>query len=252
MSPIELLIDLHARNERQGPGSDAQTLRAIEMAGLRPSADLAVADLGCGTGASALVLARTLGTPVIAIDAEPSFVATLRERADREGFASLIRPRVGRMESPPFDDGQLDVIWSEGAIYNIGFEAGVRAWRRFLKPGGVLAISELSWTTATRPKDIESYWLREYPGIDTAAGKIRILEHAGYAPIGFFFLPGECWEARYYTPLRRGFAAFLERHGGIEPARKIVEAEEAEIRLYRELGRWYGYGFYLARRCDAA
>ncbi len=38
------------------------------------------------------------------------------------------------MDFLPFSDGEFDVIWSEGAVYNMGFEAGVSYWRRFLKP----------------------------------------------------------------------------------------------------------------------
>jgi hypothetical protein len=32
------------------------------------------------------------------------------------------------MDALPFDEGEFDVIWSEGAVYNMGFEAGVSAW----------------------------------------------------------------------------------------------------------------------------
>jgi SAM-dependent methyltransferase len=248
MNAMDLIIDLHRRNDRQGPGSTAHTRLAIELAGLKPSAELAVADVGCGTGASALVLAGETDAFVTAIDSSSVFIETLRERAERAGLASRIRPMLGNMEALPFEDHSLDVIWSEGAIYNIGFAAGVRSWRRFLKPGGVLALSELSWTTSDRPKDVEAHWLREYGEIQTPASKFRVLEEAGYSPVGFFFLPRECWEEQYYAPLSAGFGAFLDRHSHSVEARRTVEAEEHEMRMYRERGRWYGYGFYIARR----
>jgi SAM-dependent methyltransferase len=250
VTPLDLLIDLHVRNDRQGPGGDAQTRRALELAGLGPDAGLVVADVGCGTGASSLVLGGALGAHIFGVDAAPAFVEALRARADRAGLGGLVRAEVGRMEALPFGDGELDLLWSEGAIYNIGFDAGVRGWRRFLKPGGVLAVSELSWTTDRRPADVESHWAREYPGIDTTGAKLRVLERAGYAPLGFFFLPRRCWEENYYGPLERGFPAFLGRHAGSPAARSIVGAEEAEIGLFRARGQWYGYGFYIACRLD--
>jgi len=37
------------------------------------------------------------------------------------------------MDDLPFQDEELDLIWSEGAIYNIGFERGLIEWRKFLK-----------------------------------------------------------------------------------------------------------------------
>lgn len=245
---LELLIDLHLRNDRQGPGGDDETRRAIDLARLDLRKPLAIADVGCGTGASALVLARTLRGRVRAIDASAAFIDRLEARAGRSGLGGRVSAEVGRMESLPFGEGELDLLWSEGAIYSMGFGAGVRAWRRYLRPGGVLAISELTWTTGNRPADISAYWLAEYPEVDTASAKIRTLEGAGYEPLGFFFLPGRCWEQNYYEPIRRGFVAFLGRHNHSDAARAVVESEVAEARFYREHGAWYGYGFYVARK----
>jgi SAM-dependent methyltransferase len=255
MDPIELIIDLHARNERLGPGGDLETVRALDLAGLasaRPAAaaPLEIADLGAGTGASALVLARSARAHVTAIDAAPRFVTRIAERAAEAGLESLIDARVGTMEEPGFAGGSLDAIWSEAAIYNIGFDAGVRAWRRFLKPDGLLVVSDLVWTTDRRPAEIDIHWRREYPGIGLPSDRMRTLEAAGYAPVGFFTIPRRCWTDNYFAPLRAGFDAFLSRHGRAPEARAIVAAEEAEMRLFDEFGAWFGYAFFLARRRD--
>lgn len=37
MDDLQLLVDLHLQADRQGPGGDAETCRAIELAGLRNS-----------------------------------------------------------------------------------------------------------------------------------------------------------------------------------------------------------------------
>lgn len=247
MDDLSLLIDLHLRNDRQGPGDDDETRRAIDLARLDTAARLSVADIGCGTGASALVLADMLNADITAIDAAPAFIDQLRERAADRGLDERISAKVGQMESLPFDDNQFDLIWSEGAVYTMGFAQGVRAWRRFLRPGGVLAVTELSWTTSQRPREVEEHWTAEYPGIATALANLQTLQREGYHPLGFFFLPAHCWEANYYAPLRAGFQEFLDRHDGSDQARAIVDAEEAEMRLYREHGDWYGYAFYIAR-----
>jgi SAM-dependent methyltransferase len=250
MPNLNLLIDLHRRNERQGPGADEETRRAIELARLDTTEPLVVADIGCGVGASALVLARTLNAHITAIDAAPAFIKRLRERAADEGLGDRITAQIGDMRALPFRDEQFDLIWSEGAIYNMGFAAGLRAWRRFLRPHGALAVTELTWTTATRPHDIDAHWTREYPGIATASANLRTLELEGYRPLACFFLPEHCWTDNYYTPLQRGFDAFLERHGHSHAARQIVEAEQTEIDLRRARGEWYGYAFYIARKCS--
>lgn len=250
MTELELLIDLHLDAERQGPGSREATLRAIELAGLDRSRRLAVADLGCGTGASAIVLASALEAHVTGVDLVPEFTAALADRARREGLADAIEARTGPIEELPFDDDAFDVIWSEGAIYNIGFERGVRAWRRFLKPGGVLAVTEITWRTEDRPEELETFWTDAYPEIDTASSKISVLERNGYSPLAYFVLPRDCWTENYYRPLLRRFPEFLDRHSESPEARALVDSERREIELFERFGDRYGYGFYIARRQD--
>lgn len=248
MTELDLIIDLHLRQDRQGPGGDEETMRALGLTRLSTSEPLELADIGCGTGASSLILARALNAKITAIDAAAPFVERVRQRTDAAGLAGRIDAVTGQMESLAFEDARFDLIWSEGAIYNMGFAEGLRAWKRLLRPGGVIAVSELTWTTLERPAAVHHHWSTAYPGIDTAAGKLREVERAGYAPLGMFFLPRACWVEHYYGPLRAAFPAFLDRHGHSEQARQIVEAEHAEIELYRDHGAWYGYAFYIARK----
>ncbi len=248
-SDFRLLVDLHRRHERLGPGGSEETRHALELTGLDRTAPLRVADVGCGTGASALVLAKALASPVTAVDLFPEFLEELRARAERAGLADRVETVVGSLDALPFEERSLDLLWSEGAIYLIGFEEGLRLWRRFLKPGGVLAVTEITWTTDERPAELEAHWQREYPAIDTAAAKLRTIEAAGYDVLGHFMLPPSCWDA-YYGPLRAGCDAFLARHEGSEAARSIVEAELREIDLRARFGEYFSYGFYIARRRD--
>jgi SAM-dependent methyltransferase len=74
----------------------------------------------------------------------------------------------------------------------MGFENGVREWCQFLKPGGIFAVSELTWLTRERPSELEQHWLREYPEVATASEKLAILEGNGYSPIGYFPLNKQC------------------------------------------------------------
>ena len=178
MTEMELLIDLHRQQARQGPGSDAQTRLMMSLAGLENTAGLQIADIGCGTGASSVLLATELGAEVTAVDFLPEFLAELTTRAAQAGVANHIQTMACDMTELPFADSAFDVLWAEGAIYNIGFEKGVQQWRRFLKPDGVLVASEITWTTAARPDDIEAYWQANYPEIDTASVKIKQLEAA--------------------------------------------------------------------------
>ena len=251
MDELQLLIDLHKHANRQGPGGDVETVQAMDLAGLSRTAPLAVADIGCGTGASTLTLARLLNAEITAVDFLQEFLDEMEIRARREGLEEKITPVCASMEALPFEDEAFDVIWSEGAIYNIGFEKGVADWKRYLKPGGLLVASELTWTTGTRPAELQQHWDSEYPEVDTASAKMGVLEDKGYSPVGYFVLPEHCWLANYYRPMQAGFRDFLERHGNSDEARAIVGAERHEIELYEKYKAFVSYGVYIAKKTDA-
>ncbi|MCA9322392.1 MAG: methyltransferase domain-containing protein [Planctomycetes bacterium] len=250
MKEFERLVDLHRKGERQGPGGEAETKRALELAQLDRSRPLKIADIGCGTGAATVVLARELDAEITAVDLLPDFLEDLQSRAVDLGVADRITTLNRSMEDLPFGEAEFDVIWSEGAVYNMGFEAGIAAWRRFLKPGGKLIVSEITWLTSERPPAIQAYWEQAYREIDLASAKLGILEQHGFSPLAYFALPAHCWRENYYWPLRNRFGAFLDRHGHAPQATAIVEAEEQEIALYEEYGVYYGYGVYVASRSE--
>ena len=244
----DLLVDLHKDDVRQGPGGTEQTRLAITLSGLLECAGLLkIADVGCGTGASTLVLAENLNADITAVDLSPEFLAILQTRAEQKGLADRIRTLACSMENLPFEQNSLDVLWAEGAIYNMGFEKGVACFRQFLKPDGILAVSEITWLTRERPDEIASYWNRECPEIATAADKIRVLEKQGFILKGYFPLPVNCWLENYYEPLQGRFDGFLARHN-TEDARLLIEAEIKEIDLYKKYHQHYGYGFYIAQK----
>lgn len=245
---MQLLVDLHIDGERQGPGSDEATRLAIRLAGLEGASGLRIADIGCGTGASTLVLAHDLDAHITAVDFLPPFLARLEATARDNGVADRIDILAASMDELDFADGSLDVIWSEGAIYNIGFDHGVQSWRRFLRPGGVIAVSELTWLTDERPAELDEHWNAEYPEVATASAKLAVLEAAGYTPIGYFSLPESCWLDQYYRPTQARFAAFLDRHDSSDAANEIVGAERHEIDLYERHSHHVSYGFYIALR----
>lgn len=245
---LKLLIDLHRSNFRQGPGGEAETMKALMLAGLDKSRPLKIADIGCGTGASTIQLAKELDAEITGVDFLPEFLEVLQSRAEKHSVADKITTLCCSMDALPFADGAFDVIWSEGAIYNMGFEAGVSAWRRFLKPGGMLIVSEITWLRADRPAELQSYWNKEYPEINVASAKIGILERHGYIPEGYFYLPKHCWTDNYYRPILNGLDAFLERNGGSDAAREIADSERTEIALYENHADYYSYGVYIARK----
>jgi len=245
----DLLIDLHKGNKRQGPGGDEQTRLALDLSGLDRVKPLLVADVGCGTGSSTLVLAENLNASIVAVDLFEDFLLVLSEGARKRRLVDKIKTLVCTMEDLPFDENSLDAIWAEGAIYNMGFERGIEYLKRFLKPSGILAASEITWLTEYRPEELQRHWDAEYPEIATVSDKVKILEHHGYSLKGYFPLPSSSWLDNYYIPLESAFAGFLSKHDS-DDARAIVEAERLEIAVYRRYSAYYSYGFYIAQKVE--
>ena len=248
MTELELIIDLHRDLDRQGPGSEKDTLRALGFIDLPAGGPLKVADIGCGSGSQTLTLAKALDGHITAADLFPEFLDMLQNRARRAGLQDRISTLAAPMEELPFEREALDIIWAEGAVYNMGFENGLKNWRRFLKKGGYLAVSEITWTTLHRPWELETYWKGEYPEIDLASNKIRLLEANGYSLAGYFCLGRDSWTENYYNPLQAAFGPFLEKHGHSGAAKKVVGESRAEIELYEKYNEHYSYGFYIAQK----
>lgn len=250
MNEYDLLIDLHKGNKRQGPGSDDSTKLAINLAGLNDSPKkLNIADIGCGTGVSTLTLAKSLNAKITAIDLFDEFLQILQTNAQGKKLEDKIITLKASMDNLSFDKESLDVIWSEGAIYNMGFKKGISYFKQFLKKNGILAVSEITWLTNERPQEIENHWQNEYPEIATASQKIKILEDQGFKLIGYFPLSQKCWIDNYYNSLEQGFDDFLARNSNTNKAKSIIKNEIKEIELYKKYQDYYSYGFYIARKC---
>ncbi|ANQ49773.1 class I SAM-dependent methyltransferase [Flammeovirga sp. MY04] len=244
---FELLVDLHINEYRQGPGSDAETLKALSFVDIAQKENLKVADIGCGTGASTICLGKKLNAKITAVDLFSQFLDILKNNAEKAGLNN-IETLEASMTELPLEEDSFDILWSEGAIYNMGFTEGIKQWKKYLKKGGYLCVSEITWTTGERSKEINDYWNEAYPEVGTAGEKIKILEDNGYSPVGYFYLDQNSWIEEYYKPLINSFPTFLEKHNHSEDAKLIVAETQAEIDLYMKHKEEYSYGFYVAKR----
>lgn len=243
---LEHLVALLSRQVHQAPGSEASTRRAL--AGLGPlPARPRIADLGCGRGASALVLAEATGGHVLAVDQLPGMVEAVRAGAARRGLADRVDAQVGDMASPPVPPGSLDLVWSEGAAYAIGLETALAAWHPLLCDGGGLGITELCFIDDVPDGEAVAAWRAEYPAMRSAAGVREAVEAAGFVVVDSFLLPEADWEA-YYGGLDAAAAAHLAAHPGDPVAAEVVAGMQAEASLWRRWRSQVGYLFVVARK----
>jgi len=244
---LGLIGEYYSGMERQGPGSPAVTLKALGLID-NLSDQSRIADLGCGTGGQTMVLAQHTPGKITGVDLFPLFIDLFNENAGQCNLQDRVKGIVGSMENLPFHKEEFDLIWSEGAIYNIGFERGLHEWRRFLKTGGHIAVSEVSWFTDDRPYEIEKYWMNAYPGIATIPEKVEQVQKAGYIPVATFILPENCWTEYFYAPQAAVQEKFLKKHAGNKAAEEFIARERHEKELYEKYKAFYGYAFYIGKK----
>jgi serine/threonine-protein kinase HipA len=241
---IHPLILLHEGLQRKGPGDAACTREALAQLRSNLPERPRVADLGCGSGASALVLAEALQVPVLALDFAPGFIQELEARAAEAGLGDLIDARTGDMAEPPVEPGSLDLIWSEGAVYSVGFEPGLARWRELLRPGGCVAVTELSWFGDARPPEAAAFFAEGYPEMASIDENVARTRRAGFETFTTFRLPASTWW-NYYRPL---LARCDELEPGADPDLAATIAEtRRESEIFRRHEASYGYVFYLMK-----
>ena len=240
------ILAFFAQLPRQSPGSAAQTAKALALLPELPQ-NASVADLGCGTGAATLVLAERLRTPVLAVDQTPEFLEKLNQSAIERGLGELVEAVVGDIANPPVPDGALDLLWSEGAAYILGFDAALARWRSLLKPTGFAVVSECSWLVPNPGIKARTFWYAAYPSMRTVLENIERAEGVGgYELLYTHVLPPECWAA-YAQSLERALGELEARGETLE--REVMQALRKEIELFRDTREEFSYVYYiLARR----
>lgn len=240
---------IHSGLPRQGPGSDKNTEETVRRLPSLPDA-ARIYDLGCGPGRASIILARILRQKIICVDLQQSFLDQLNDDAAKRKLEHLIETRCGDMSVLPDKKGSIDLIWAEGAIYAIGFDAGLRSWHPLLSERGMVACSELSWLVPNPSEEPIAYWKANYPGIRSVAQNVMAAEQLGYECIDHFTLPESCWWDEYYNPWSRNLEDLREDAKHDEVLRAVIERASVEIDLFRRFSNEYGYEFYLLRKSD--
>jgi serine/threonine-protein kinase HipA len=243
----EAFMRLHAGLPRQGPGSDVCTAETLGRLPALP-ADAKIFDLGCGPGRASLVLAYMLKQKIVCVDKEESFLEQLRETAKQRKLDQYIETRCGDMATVEADLGSIDLIWSEGAIYCVGFDRALESWRPLLSKTGMVACTELSWFSDERAPEAVAFWKKHYPEMRSVAENLEAVEWPGYTCIEHFTIPDSCWWSEYYDPLEKNIEKLKADAGSDEDLKTAIANAEEEIDIYRKFGEQYGYEFYLLQK----
>lgn len=114
------------------------------LSGLLPHPSARVADLGCGTGTLALLLAEE-GHTVDGVDFSPEMVARALAKTAAEPGVSILE---GDAFEPPLPPAAYDVVLTRHVLWALPDPVeALRRWVALLRPEGRLVLVEGSWTT---------------------------------------------------------------------------------------------------------
>ena len=245
----EVFWDVQRGLPRQGPGCDESTFKAVSLCRGLPERP-AILDVGCGPGMQTVALAKALKGHITAVDINQEYLDQLQERAQAGGVAERIEILAGDMNQLPFLPRSFDLIWAEGAAYIMGIENALTDWRRLLKPGGCIAVTELVWLQPDPPAAVAQFFGNEYPAMTYVQAILMTIRTCHYEPLGHFTLPDSAWWEDYYTPLEAKLPRLYEKYAGEGEALNVIETARQEIEIRRLFHHWYGYEFFVGQKVE--
>lgn len=241
----QAIFDFFERMPRQGPGDPSLTRSLLRrFRPLLPTTPIA-ADMGCGNGAAALILAED-GCEVTGVDIHQPFLDDMTRQADAKGLR--VKTHQSSMTETGFSDDSLNLIWSEGAVFTVGLENALKAFFPMLKKGGLVALSDCFFFQADTLKIVIKQWKEWDCNLKTVAEGLAIAEQ-----VGFRFLHAECltpkmWEDSFYRPMEQVIAEIKTDPSSPPDLVDMAERQGFEAEFFRQYNRYYGYAFLVLQK----
>jgi ubiquinone/menaquinone biosynthesis C-methylase UbiE len=169
-----------------------------------------ILDVGCGTGVPTIELAKISGGYVTGIDLDVSLLDILRKKiidTELERQLSIINKSIFLMDFPK---ESFDIIWSEGAVFVIGFEKSIKNWYKFLKPNGFLVLHD---------------------DIKDKNKKLGLVEKYGYKLTAQFDLSFEIWWNDYYSKVEKLVENYKDKYPNDLDLRKEIDSDQNQVNM---------------------
>ena len=241
----KIFFEVHSRLPREGPGDEKSLRRALGLISGLPDHPR-ILDIGCGPGQQTLDLAKVTGGLVVGLDNHLPFVQDLAGKVKAGRLQGRLLAVRGDMNQLGFQPRTLDLIWSEGAAYQMGFAKALSSWKQFLEPGGWLAVTEAVWLKPGPPEPVRKLW-EEYPDIKDIPANLALIAECGYEIAGHFTLPESAWWEHYYTPLEKRLGELRRAYASDSKALQMLAYHQNEIDVYRQYSAYYGYEFFVCQ-----
>lgn len=187
------------------------TKRAFEML---PRLDHpSILDIGCGSGVPTIELARLSNGQIFALDISQPSLDELQSKIRYGSLSARIQTVKGTLLEIEFPDETFDILWSEGSIQFIGFEHGLKKWRRILRPGGFLVVHD---------------------EIGNLALKLSQIPQCGYSLLGHFTISEEIWWREYYEPLEQRIQQLRQQHRYDTDLLNSLSKEQREVDMFKK------------------
>jgi SAM-dependent methyltransferase len=243
----EIFLDVFEGLPRQGPGNRACAEKAMGLCSHLPRSP-AVLDFGCGVGGQTLHLAELLpGACITAMDSHAPSIERLKATVAERGLGERVRPVVGDMAQPGLPAGSFDLLWSEGALYNIGIEKALRVCQELLRPGGYLAFTEAVWRKENPPPEVKASFDLDYPTMGWVPDVLTTIGKTVLSLEGHFTLPDEAWWGDFYTPMERRIEDLRCKYAGDAEALGVLDQLAQEPEIHRRHSDYYAYEFFVLR-----
>jgi SAM-dependent methyltransferase len=243
----QIFFEVFESLPRQGPGSRACAAKALALCRDLPPAP-AVLDLGCGVGGQTIHLAELTSGSIVALDSHAPSIKRLRATVAARGLAERIRPVVGDMASPGLPAASFDLVWSEGALYNIGIENALRICHGLLRPGGYLAFTDAVWRKENPPPEVKASFEDDYPTMGRVPDVLAAIARRGFSLIDHFSLPDAAWWDDFYAPMQQHIEDLRSRYADDGEALAVLDQLAQEPAMHRRHSDYYAYEFFVVRR----
>jgi ubiquinone/menaquinone biosynthesis C-methylase UbiE len=186
-----------------------------------------ILDIGCGTGVPALELASLSDGEIFGIDIDEGALEHFSKKITEVGLQDRVKAVKCSLFDIKFPDESFDIVWAEGVIALIGFEKGLKEWRRLIKPNGYVCIHD---------------------DVDDIQQKTEAIPKHGYMIINTFAVPKAAWWDEYYRVLEKRIQKLRDKYRADADVLVLLDKEQHEIDMFKTEPKYDGSIFYVIQK----